>query len=253
MDQQPRPTQDAPFAGILASYPRSGRTWLAGMIGEVLRRSVPLPKGTRVFATDHREEAITEFYEQFDGPAPIPVRLATHMKASEVPPVERVVLVVRDPFDSLVSYFHYTTKHTSQFDGDIGAFLQSRGYGTERLARWFNSWAPMSATALVVPYEQLRQHPATYLSKTLDAFGIEHDEDLEATAGRWDFERRQAREVERSESADANSLFVRSGAVGTGVAELTDAEVRYVHSSLTELLTPASQALMTELGYLGAS
>lgn len=252
MDRLPHPTEDAPFAGILASYPRSGRTWLAGMIGEVLRRSVPLPKGTRVFANDHRASAIKDFYEQFDGPAPIPARLATHLKASEVPHVDRIVLVVRDPFDSLVSYFHYTTKHTSQFDGDISTFLRSSGYGTARLARWFNSWAPRSESALVVPYEQLRQHPATYLAKTLDAFGIEHHEDLEATANRWDFERRQARELERSDSADANALFVRSGAIGTGVTELSDDDAHYVRASLADLLTPHSQALMAELDYLGA-
>ncbi len=235
---------------LLASYPRSGRTWLAGMVSEVIRRSTPLPKGTRVFINEHSDKAIVEWNAQFDGPAPAPLRLATHNSRHEVPAAPHTVMIIRHPYDSLVSYFHYTTKHTEQFGGDIPGFLRSPSHGIFRLARWFNSWAPGADDVTVVSYETLRTNPGPELGRALAGLGVDHDEDLDAVANRWAFEKRQAKELERTGPTDADALFIRSGKVGGGREELTDHDISTINETLRSSLNDDALRLLTSHGYL---
>ncbi len=236
--------------GVIASYPRSGRTWLAGMIGDVLRQSLQLPVGHRYFVNTDAQQDLEAFFTQFGPDAPpIPARLATHKLSHSTPRADHLVIVVRDPFDSLVSYYHYTTKLRGEFSGDMDDFLGSKNHGVTRLAEWFNSWASRRTAATVVTYERLRTDTAVQLGRALDGLGIDHDVDLDVVARRWNFEDRQAREIDRTGESDVDSRFVRRGEVGTGRLELSPAQIVTIETNLGTNLTAQARAWMSDLSY----
>ncbi|CAM0885776.1 unnamed protein product [Alopecurus aequalis] len=114
---KPRPTDV-----ILASFPKSGTTWLKALSFLVLNRSAYPPTGVADHPLSHSNphnlvfflEANHGYYERL----PSPRLLATHLPYSLIPPMDgRIVYVGRDPKDTLVSLWHPHEKTTPEVLG----------------------------------------------------------------------------------------------------------------------------------------
>ena len=244
------PNQDFVIEGVLASFPRSGRTWLAGMVSEVVMKSLPeRRKNVRAFVQNLRKASVAEWRDAFGDLEPPPLRIATHNRYDPKLHVKPIVLVCRQPADSLVSYFHYQSGHQNKFDGTLDDFLRNTGVGVNRLAGWYNSWAEIADGCTTVTYESLRRDTAGELDRVLNAFGIEHELDLDALAERWEFSNRQSLEKKRQPEAAPNALFVRAGEIGGGINEFSDDQAAFFHEELSNRLTPRAHHLLDTLGY----
>lgn len=244
---------DESIHAVLASFPRSGRTWLAGMISAAelrdLRKQAAGP--IRAFVNSMDERVIDEWCAAFGDVERPPLRLATHDKYDKRVHPERVVLLVRSPADALWSYYHYRTAHQQSFEGTVDDFLGASGLGIPALARWYNSWVEVKDRAVVIEYEQLRAQPGVELRRALDGLDCTTQVDTEMIAERWEFSRRQENELKnRDGDATPNSLFIRSGVVGEGVEALSDQQLRRLDADLHGLLSPGAAAWMRALGYL---
>jgi len=162
---------------FLASYPRSGNTWMRFLLSELIsgqtadfgtvetaipyigiqNRRVPalLPNGGQVFKT--HEQYRVEY--------------------------QRVVYLVRDPRDVAVSNYEHERASLSYVDHGLDHFLdqyvrgRASAFGSWRThtESWLNSPLFERGTLLLIKYEDLRSDPERTLARVADFLGLQVD------------------------------------------------------------------------------
>lgn len=231
---------------FLASYPRSGNTWLRFMLFEALtgtpagfssvRRAIPhvnpymdtrplLPNGARLFLT----------HEQYGRPY-------RHASA---------VYLVRDVRDVIISEYgrrQMTLSYTNDFDHFLEDFLRGRihrfGSWTDHVAGWTHRAAIADGSMLLVRYEDLKTDPAKKLSEVLQFLGEPRSPSV--IRGAVDNNNLQAmREKEdriRLPEATPGFRFVNKGMSGSWRERLDPRQIRRIEE--------ASGRLLERLGYV---
>jgi hypothetical protein len=185
----------------------------------------------------------------------------------------RVMLVLRDPHDVLVSQYHLVTKHLSVCQCDFREFLA----GNESLAalglpspvhalsRYLDSWVSpvLAGTVPVTTYESWRGAPEAGLANLLCGLDIPLEQGAVgiACAGSELESMRKAEDrrplgsprvvPERKALAsrsDANARFVRKAEVGGWRAELAGPDAALVDRLLDSHLTRRTKRMYAELG-----
>jgi hypothetical protein len=253
----------------IASYPKSGNTWVRFLACNLLFGRQESAATLGVLAPD-----IHEMGPQLATGAHTGLVKTHFLHSPDLPLVERTagaIYVVRRPADVLVSNFHYAHRSAGAADGSragfdqyVDAFLLNRGdprWVRLGMGSWednVRSWlrASHEFPVVVVRYEQLSADPhgvCRLLAQMLRPNSTE--EDIRQAVDNASFHR--MREIEAADvrerrvgifykpyledSIAAGRRFMRSGTVGEGVSRL-DAEQR---TRLTAVFAP----LLTELGY----
>ncbi len=152
----------------IVSYPKCGRTWVRMMLGHYLLRSRagdPL----EVFDLTRREPGVpTIEFTHDDYPQLKPSGRLVPDKS--IYRGKRVVLLVRDPRDVLVSYyFQYTRRgakeraNDAQFDGTISDFIRQDIGAVKSIVAFYNIWVRnrgVPKSFLLLRYEALHHEPA---------------------------------------------------------------------------------------------
>ena len=205
---------DADGQVALASYPRSGSTWLRHMLEQVTGR----PSGSiynEGFLPAGREGIVVK----------------THRPMSDG--FSRAVHLVRDPFDAISSHFHFMREHRGQ-EVDWVEFAPQQG---RRWTRHANFWIGCDLERLLVRYEDMRAEPAAEVSRVVQWLGFDISEgDVRTVADASTTTRMRALYPR------AGSTFFREGLVGTGIDDFHEEQV----ARLLERAAPA----MRQLGYL---
>jgi hypothetical protein len=225
----------------VVSFPKSGRTWLHVMLAR-------LAHGARApFVLDVPGVLFT--HDDADKPG-LPLRTDFGRYAGR-----KVVLLVRDPRDVLVSYFAHRTRRDRTYAGTLSAFVREPGYGAERIADFLAAWwrhRTVPRSFLLVRYEDLHADPRKELERLARFAGLPHgDAELEEAAAFGGFDRMVEMEragaiddkrLRAADPADPDSYKVRRGAVGGWTAALSRADAAFVNAVMAATL-PA------ELGY----
>ncbi len=154
----------------------------------------------------------------------------------------KVVYLVRDGRDAMVSYLHYL-EGVSGRPLDFLKLVQDEkppfpGNWHEHVEQWLSN--PYNARMIVVRYEDLQQDPVAQLRRIADLAGFGHDEEmLEKGARAATFEAMKRREAifpwENPETP-RDRPFVRRGKVGSHEdempAEARDAFMREARSAM---------------------
>jgi hypothetical protein len=225
----------------VVSFPKSGRTWLHVMLAR-LARDPQAP-----FVLDVPGVLFT--HDDSDKPAQ-PLRADFERYAAR-----KVVLLVRDPRDVLVSYFAHRTRRDRTYAGTLSAFVREPGYGAERIVAFLAAWwahRTVPRGFLLVRYEDLHADPRKELERLARFVGLPHgDAELEGAVAFGAFDRMVALEragaiddkrLRAADPADQDSYKVRRGEVGGWTAALTPDDAAWVSTVMTHTL-PA------ELGY----
>lgn len=243
---------------FLVSFPKCGRTWLRVMVGIALgeRFGVQVRNLRRFTNADIRHPGV-------------PRVLATHddspqgKRAHQVIGNKRgyrgakVILLVRDPGDVVVSlYFHVTRRRRQAYDGSLSDFVRDPVGSLASLLAFYDAWAAHLAAAnvLLVRYEDMHADPRRELRRVLDFLGVGQvrDATVERAVEEASFDRLQRMEREGTAgtralrtktAADPESYKVRRGKVGGYVDYLDDADVSYVAAAV------ASSHGARDLGY----
>lgn len=170
---------------FLCSYPKSGRTWLRFLITNYQLRLIEsdfnltlnnlplLSPNLTLFTKVKMRKLPPEF--------PITRLLGTH---SEIPALFRatpVIMLKRNPCDTLISYYHHL-RARDECPSDIEAFIWS-WQGLPRLIRYYNRWEQdrkrsNPAQRLQLSYEQLSYNTQSSIEDCLRFMHIKLDSTL---------------------------------------------------------------------------
>jgi len=240
---------------FIASYPKSGNTWTRFLIGNLVYED-----GVDFSNLNQRIPDPKALSKRFLKSLPRPRIIKTHQPFD--PRYQRVICVVRDPRDVVLSKYHFDIKIRILEEGCpiehyVKRFLSgevSPEYGSwgENVGSWLaakrNSCKFQSGGFLLLRYEDMLSDPAGELSRVAAFLGICASPERIASA----VERSSAdrmRNLEKSQShlwsttrnTQQDKPFVRVAKARSWTTELPDAGVREIES--------AWGPLIAELGY----
>jgi hypothetical protein len=161
----------------------------------------------------------------------------------------RVILLLRDPRDTVVSgYFHVAKRHGRAFDGGIAEFIRDPQHGVDKIVRFNLVWleqGPRMLGFLPITYEQLQSDTMGVLKRIVlfTRVAIPETELARAVADNT-FEQMQRKERSRyydwrygtmlasSRAADPDRSKVRKGKIGGYVDYLSEEDIRYCNERL---------------------
>jgi Sulfotransferase domain len=249
-----------PQDAFLASYPRSGSTWLRFMLFEILFGE---EAGFRKI-----EDRLPEIHTHRGIPPILPGGgrlIKTHEPYRS--DYKKAVLLIRDVRDVFLSTYAGCISNGLAplvSKGDIDSFLMSfvegralnMGSWQQHARSWLQCPLATNGNLLVVRYEQLRQNPEQKIGEMLQFLGITPNfQVIRRAIENNSLQRMRAKEDnaknagERSivlgnrKHKEEESRFVRKGAVGGWRDKLTDAQVRLIEQYAGEMLVAAGYEL----------
>lgn len=237
----------------VVSFPKCGRTWLVLLIGKAIaehhRLRIDNPLKLRQMAWPWRR--IPYILQHHDGGPEflLPEEIPTDKSAYAG---KKVIFLVRDPRDVLVSLYFQLTRRNANFDGTFDEFLAQRRGGLEALIAFYNAWAANRQTPrdfLLVTYEDLHQDPHGELRRVLAFLGVPDVSDATVDTAVEYAHFDNMREIESSnalgtsrlaarDADDPDSYKTRRGEVGGYTDYLDGDALAWVNATIREQLDP---------------
>lgn len=229
---------------IVVGYPKSGNTWCARLVAELIGCPVQgfwgelqNPDIAREGHDRPRRYEVFKAHQQYDG-------------LCRVGPFFRMIYIVRDPRDVVCSGAHFfnVRQYNSANGTDLGKYQAMVKTVTEGgiYPHCNISWAEHVAQyrnsgALIVRYEDLLQDGIGQLQRIADHVGIERSkQELQRVWQAQSFSAVKARSEQKGDQRNVN--FLRRGKHGSYHDELTPAQIAEVEDHCGPM--------MRELGYL---
>jgi hypothetical protein len=227
---------------FIVGYPKSGNTWMQYLVAGAFY-GIDLQSASDALIQDLTPDV---HFKKFFKPW-FPV---TFFKSHFLPRPDyrKVVYLLRDGRDAMVSYWHY-------LEGLLGKemdFLELVQTGRElfpckwheHVAQWLDN--PYSAQMITVRYEDLKKDTATQLRRIADFAGLPcQDSMLERAAQNSSFAAMKLREASfawENPQIPKNKPFIRRGQIGSHKDEMS--------SAVREAFLAEAGAVMKKTGYL---
>jgi hypothetical protein len=231
---------------VIASYPRSGNTWLRLLLSDVILQS-------HGFETDtllpiHSDNVIPNIHDKnlhlIDPRLNLPFRLVkTHQKYSEIP--QKTILLFRYPADALCSYyyFHRRYEHLKKYvEAGIDKFcLENTGEWCKHMASYIVAKHKFTDKILFVSYELLHYQAEKMLKGIADFLNIGVNKQmLQKAIKHHTFQKHHQQEKVTGEiGTKYNEHFFRKGLVGSHKEELKQETINYISAKTTFLYKQA--------------
>lgn len=239
-------------SSFVVSYPKSGRTWLAVMLGHLFSQITGRPLTIDVHTYADPSRGVPRIFFTHDGAGLTKTGPLTGDKRFYRG--KRVLLLVRDPRDVVVSHYYQASrrKRHGPVVAELDAFIRGP-LGIDRIITFMNGWAAhrsVPAQFATMRYEHLHEDCARELRRCVDFFGIAGvtDAALASAVEAGSFGQMRALESEGAlddprlqprDPADPDSYKVRRGLVGGYGRDLTDAQIRYLDEQIRGRLDPS--------------
>lgn len=225
---------------VLAAFPKSGSTWVRFVLCNLvsLRYWDGRPLDFPLLDRTMPELGVTSLAPGWDYGDLLPRVVKTHRSAWPVLREVPALLLVRDPRDVMVSFFHHDAAQGGPRNpGDtLSTFLRGRRWGVPAWIRHTASWRDAGAT--VVRYEDLKADPRAGFRRVVEALGARiPDALLSEAVERSTLEATRAAEerggLDPDKGFDDSFRFVRKGAVGEGRQVLSDEDRAWIAARLS--------------------
>lgn len=226
---------------FIIGFPKSGHTWCQNLVGEALYGFTTEPTPGPLLQDLVPDIHYRTCYKRYRSP------MFFKAHALPAPEFRKVVYLLRDGRDAMVSYWHFL-KAMEHKEIDF-LHLVNTGEGVfpckwhDHIRQWRSN--PHNAQILEVRYEDLKSDTVGQLGRILDFAGIARDKtQIERAVQRSSFESMQKREKERGMEHpqwQRDKLFVRRGQTGSYKDEMPE--------NVQAAFMAEAGALMRELGY----
>ena len=237
---------------FLISFPKCGRTWLRLMIGKAFEEHFNLGNAN-----------ILELHQLAALHPDIPKILVTHddgpqwkmpddlVESKKKYKNKKVIFLVRDPRDVLVSSYFQKKKRRNKYNGELFDYVHEEVGSLESLLRFYNIWArnrDIPKDFLLVRYEDMHEDPKRELRRVLDFLDLkEVSNDVIAEAVRFtSFENMRKMELADKfkstrlrplDKEDKESYKTRKGKVGGFIDYLSRENIEYINRKMNEELS----------------
>jgi hypothetical protein len=206
--------QFVPQDVFVVGYPKSGNTWFQDLVTMVIYGVPPSLSPPLLAQTLVPDVHARPFFQRYSTPM--------YFKSHYLPRPEyrRVVYLLRDGRDALISQYH----HFSAFRDSVDLMAMVTDESQLHHGFWHkhvNAWLanPFQADLMVIKYEDLKEDPVTELERFCDFVGVRRDRSLLETVARETvFEKMRQREIRLGEGDlewPKNHLFRRRGIIGS--------------------------------------
>lgn len=244
---------------IILSYPKCGRTWVRIFLRTYLAEHFNRPEDAVLRPDLLRGSELPKTYFTHLGIPFIPLpgrnlfpslyyRMCQTILAWKRP---KVIFLMRDPKDVIVSHFHQVKKRTGKDalgDIDLPHFLRHRRYGIRQIVKYMNRWYATRhrySDFLLLRYEDCRTEPDSEFRRLLHFIGISAIDDnaFEKALKFSSFNNMKAlertgsldRQVRPGNIHDPESYKVRKGKIGGYKEYLTEEDRRYAEGEASQL------------------
>jgi Sulfotransferase domain len=234
----------------VVSFPKCGRTWLRVQLGRLFQQHFGLDVTDLVELEDMAGLRQGIPHLRFTHPGRPQEKKDKEISALTVDffRFRKVILLIRDPRDVVVSMYHERTKRGMQpvFTGSLDQFIREPIGSFDTLLKFYDVWLrrrkPGKRT-LVVRYEDMHLRPENELRRIVDFIGLKDIGDAEISDAIKFTMFDRMREMERNNTmnnwrlapgdpADSNSFKTRRGKVGGYRDELTDEEIEWLEGRM---------------------
>jgi len=238
----------------ILSYPKCGRTWLRLLVGKAICDRFGLPEAQMI--DTYGLTAVpgirrTHFSHDYSS-------LLTGFRYDRMPTdkseyaATKVIFLVRDVRDVLVSSYFQATKRINRFDGPISDFIRDDRFGARKIISYYNIWHRNQAVPrdfLLLRYELMHADPHAALTRTLECMEMDGlTPQLVADAvefARFDNMKRleksgffQDDKMKPGDEQDKESFKVRKGKVGGYEEYLNADDLAYIDQVIADLGCP---------------
>jgi hypothetical protein len=233
---------------FIVGYPKSGTNWIGFLLALIVADRAT---GTRSQITlEESSRWVPDFNDDYFGFRPLPDDPTLgrprvfKVHAPFDPELARVIYVVRDPRDVIVSYFYHKLRTKTDFEMSIEEYVETNdnwpGDWGEHVTGWLE--AIDEDRVLLVRYEDLQTDPTSEFRRIVDFSGFEIGEvELAEYVERSSFTNMRRAEVACDGDEAGELRFTRKGVVGDWRNELSPESV--------SLIEKRYGSLMVSLGY----
>ncbi len=238
----------------IVSFPKCGRTWLVLLIAKAIEShyGITRRKPLKIRGYHSRRLKIPYIHAHHDGGPEflLPEELGRDKSFYKT---RKVIFLVRDPRDVLVSSYFQKTKRNYNFQGDMGDYVRERRGGIESIVEFYNIWvrnAGVPRDFLQITYEDLHADTEVHLRRALDFIGCSDvsDEDIARSVDYCRFD--NMRDLESSNAFQTGALSARDpedqqtyktrkGEVGGYISELFADDLAFVEGIIDAQLSDA--------------
>lgn len=237
---------------FVVSFPKAGRTWLRVLLGGALIRHFDLEASVELTLwrlADLAPGIPRIRFTHDDLPQWKTPDQLVHSKTEFRD--RKVILLVRDLRDLVVSAFFQASRRQKAYDGDLRSFVYHPAGSLASMLRFYNDWADqrdVPSGLLLLRYEDLHQDPVRELRRVLDFVGVTgvSEETLSSAVedGRFENMRRleqrgelDSAKLRPADRDDPESFKTRRGKVGGFVDYLEDREIRLIREKMKSELS----------------
>lgn len=214
---------------FLVSYPKSGNTWIRFLIANALKFHFQIDRKVNFFTIRDIIPGIKGKNRNISplGPFGIPsIPRIIKSHAAYNPYYDRVILIIRDPRDVILSYYYYLKNYNESISKkiDISSFIRDEKRGVNAWAEHTKSWlfkADNSHQIIrIFKYEEFIKDTKQNLGKIMDLMGVEVDSSsLEQAISFSSKESMRNSELKHNSTnlfSNHQNYFVRKGKVTKG-------------------------------------
>ncbi|AFY53078.1 sulfotransferase family protein [Rivularia sp. PCC 7116] len=225
---------------FLVSFAKSGNTWLRFMLANTLKIHYKIQRNVNFFTLHdfipdiYQAGGFTNLHDgDIFGNPEIPKIIKSHSPYNRF--YQRVILIVRDPRDVMISYF-YHLKRIKRIPESytLSQLIHNKEYGIKVWNKHTESWINVTQDGQIINlfrFEDILNNTHKELHRLMDLLGIEVDKSTIAEAIKLS----SKENMKNSESNHASTFmlqnqktsFIRQGKA-TGGKELSDADKQYI-------------------------
>ncbi|MGK7882062.1 MAG: sulfotransferase domain-containing protein [Crocosphaera sp.] len=246
-------------ATYLVSFPKCGRTWLSFMLSEMIIKAYNIETEKSTILIDiltkkhpnlpqiiqtHEDSYITDEQGHMSDVDKLFIYSGRFKYLNK-----KVILVVRDPRDVVVSHYYQITRRVKNCPLEINSlteFVRHPLYGFERIIRFYQIWnrnRRIPGKFLLIRYEDLILKGVDTLSQIvnfLDLKKIAHEiisevYELGSAENMRKMELKNEIQGMKFLKTDKNSLKVRNAKIGSYLEELSEDDISYCNTIMKKL------------------